>query len=295
MPVIRDLILRKKGAFPMQVGILTAPFQGESLDTVLQFARENGFDALEINATPGSSHLDPSTATAGQLAEIKSQAADSGVVISSLAAYMNTTAADPNERASVTTHLKKTIDAAQALGLGVVCCMAGMPVPGKSRMKTIEEDCAEVFPPLLDHAKSAGIKLAMENWTATNIMHLGHWERIFQVLPQENFGLNYDPSHLYWQGIDYMAAVDRFKDRIFHTHAKDTEVDEHRLRWYGNQEGGWWRYVIPGFGKIEWGEYIARLRRSGYNGVLSIEHEDDAVGREEGFLIGKNYLRNWIA
>jgi sugar phosphate isomerase/epimerase len=277
----------------MQVGILTAPFGDQALDHVIRFASENGFDALEIDATPGSRHLDPAAIAPEGLAEVKRRCADAGLTISSLAAYMNTTEADPERRAAVSDHLKKTVDAAHALGIDVVCCMAGMPVPGKSRMKTIEEDCTEVFPPLLEHAAQAGVKLAMENWTATNIMHLGHWERIFQVLPQENFGLNYDPSHLYWQGIDYMAAVDRFKDRIFHTHAKDTEVDEHRLRWYGNQEGGWWRYVIPGFGKIEWGEYIARLRRSGYNGVLSIEHEDGALGVEEGFILGKNYLRLW--
>jgi sugar phosphate isomerase/epimerase len=277
----------------MQVGILTAPFGNEDLDFVIAFAKDNGFDALEINATPGSRHLDPSTATAQQLSEIRRKVADAGLVISSLAAYMNTTDPDPKNRAAVADHLKKSVDAVHELGVDVVCCMAGMPVPGKNRMQTIEQDCAEVFPPILEHAKAAGVKLAMENWTATNIMHLGHWERIFQVLPQDNFGLNYDPSHLYWQGIDYLAAVDRFKDRIFHSHAKDTEVDEHRLRWYGNQEGGWWRYVIPGFGRINWGEYLARLRRSGYNGVLSIEHEDDALGREEGFILGKNYLRLW--
>jgi sugar phosphate isomerase/epimerase len=277
----------------MQIGILTAPFGNEDLDYVLKFAAENGFDALEINATPGSRHLDPSATTDAQLADIKRKASGAGILITSLAVYMNTTAADPNERKSVSDHLKKSVDAAHGLGIDVVCCMAGMPMPGKNRMQTIEQDCVEVFPPLLDHAKSAGVKLAMENWTATNIMHLGHWDRIFEVLPHENFGLNYDPSHLYWQGIDYLAAVDKFKDRIFHSHAKDTEVDEQRLRWYGNQEGGWWRYVIPGFGKINWGEYTARLRRVGYNGVLSIEHEDGALGREEGFILGKNYLRLW--
>lgn len=277
----------------MQIGILTAPFGGEDLDVVIRFAAEHGFDALEVDSTPGSRHIDPSKASGDELEAVKRRVADAGIRISGLAAYMNTTEADPGRRAAVSDHLKRTIDAAQALGVDVVCCMAGMPVPGKNRMKTIEEECVQVFPPLLDHAKAAGVKLAMENWTATNIMHLGHWERIFQVLPQENFGLNYDPSHLYWQGIDYLAALDRFKDRIFHTHAKDTEVDEHRLRWYGNQEGGWWRYVIPGFGKINWGEYIARLRRNGYNGVMSIEHEDGALGREEGFILGKNYLRLW--
>ncbi|MGC8804571.1 MAG: sugar phosphate isomerase/epimerase, partial [Candidatus Ratteibacteria bacterium] len=60
-------------------------------------------------------------------------------------------------------------------------------------------------------------------------------------------------------------------------------------------ENGWWRYVIPGFGVIRWGEYISRLRKAGYNGVLSIEHEDSAVGLEEGFIIGKKHLSQFIA
>jgi sugar phosphate isomerase/epimerase len=177
----------------------------------------------------------------------------------------------------------------------VVCTLAGLPPAGKDKMKVIEEDCAQVFPPLLDYAASKGVKIALENWYATNIQHLGHWHRLFEVVPNANFGLNFDPSHLMWQDIDYIEAVDKFANRIFHTHAKDTEVKTHIKRIVGNQGGGWWRYVIPGLGQIRWGEYIAALRRNGFNGVLSIEHEDDAVDSEEGFLIGKKYLEQFIA
>lgn len=275
----------------MQVGILTSPFGREDLDFVIRFASENGFDALEVSATPGSRHIDPQTLTEAEAGQIRKKVEEAKLVISGLAAYMNVTDPDPTKRENVLNHLRKTVDAAAMLGVGVVCTMAGMPLPGKSRMQTIEEECTKVFPPLLDYAERKGVKIALENWTATNIMHLGHWERLFELIPHPHFGLNFDPSHLLWQGIDYLAAVDRFKDRIFHTHAKDTEINEHRLRWYGNQEGGWWRYVIPGFGRIRWGEYIATLRRNGYNGVLSIEHEDSALGREEGFIKGLHYLR----
>ena len=118
---------------------------------------------------------------------------------------------------------------------------------------------------------------------------------IFEVVPQKNLGLNFDPSHLLWQDIDYIYAVEKFADRIFHTHGKDTEINDMRKRTVGNQGSGWWRYVIPGLGRVKWGEYIAALRRHGYNGVISIEHEDGAVEREEGFLIGKKYLEQFIA
>jgi len=100
-------------------------------------------------------------------------------------------------------------------------------------------------------------------------------------VPDDNFGLNFDPSHLVWQGIDYLQAVEVFAKRIFHTHAKDTEIVQHKLRWLGCLEGGWWRY------------YIARLRRNGYDGILSIEHEDSALGREEGFIKGLQHLRQF--
>lgn len=277
----------------MTVGLLTAPFGSEDLDFVLRFAAESHFDALEIATGPGSRHIDTASFTEAQAEQVKRRVADAGLTISSLALYNNVTAADPKERQANGDSIRRAVDIAAALGVDVVCTMAGFPVPGKDKMKTIEEDCAEVYPPLLEHAKSRGVKLAMENWFETNIQHLGHFQRIFEVIPHDNFGLNFDPSHLVHQGIDYLAAVDRFKDRIFHSHAKDTEIDEHHLRWYGNRSGGWWRYVIPGYGVINWGVYIARLRRNGYNGVLSIEHEDGALGREEGFIKGLNYLRTW--
>ena len=83
---------------------------------------------------------------------------------------------------------------------------------------------------------------------------------MWEIIPDKNFGLNLDPSHLVLQMIDYERVVREFKDRIFHTHAKDTEVKQHALRLIGNQSNGWWRYVIPGYGDINWGVYIARLR-----------------------------------
>lgn len=275
----------------MKIGLLTAPFGRESLETVVDFAASAGFDALEVAATPGSRHLDPAQFSEARAGEIKALLGEKRLEVSSLAAYMNVTAPDPAERQRVTDHLKKAVDAAAMVGTGVVCTMAGMPMPGKDRMRTIEEDVPGALGPVVEYAASRGIKIALENWTATNIQNLAHWDRIFQVLPAPNFGLNFDPSHLLWQQIDYIEAVYRFRDRIFHTHAKDTEVRAHDLRYYGNQSGGWWRYVIPGYGKVNWGEYVAALRNVGYNGVMSIEHEDGALGREEGFVKGLNYLR----
>ncbi len=211
--------------------------------------------------------------------------------ISALESFLNMT--DPEKRVDNSSKLISVIDAAALLGTDVVCAMEGSPVPGKDRMQTIEEDVPAVYVPILQHAEEKGIKIALENWVAGT----GYSRSFSQVLPNENFGLNFDPSHLLWQDIDYILAVDRFADRIFHVHAKDTEVIEHRLKYWGNQSSqspeGWWRCCIPGYGKIKWGQFIAALRRNGYNNVLSIEHEDSALGREEGFIKAIEYLRQF--
>jgi sugar phosphate isomerase/epimerase len=259
----------------MYVGILTGPFSGEPLEVVAAFAGQYGFGGLELATGPGSKHIDTNNFDEKAADAVKTLMEKRNLQISGLAAYTNVTDGDPERRKKNIQTVHNAIDAASLLD--------------------IEVDCAQVFPPLIEYAAEKNIKLAMENWTATNIQNLAHWERIFEVLPQPNFGLNFDPSHLHWQDIDYIEAVDRFGKRIFHSHGKDTEIKTHRKRIVGNQGSGWWRYVIPGLGQIRWGEYISALRRNGYNGVISIEHEDDALEREEGFLIGKKYLEQFLA
>ena len=278
----------------MYVGLLTAPFGKESMEEVVAFAAEAGFAALEVAARPGSKQIDPATVTPARIAAVRSLVEKKGLKISSLACYLNVVDPNPDERRKNLEHLRKGIDVAKALGTDVVCTLAGMPLPGKNKMQTIEQDLPGALGPIIQYAGGKGIKIAMENWFATNIRHLGHWRRVFEVLPAPNFGLNYDPSHLYWQQIDYLAAVEEVAPRIFHTHAKDCEIMAHKLRSLGVLEYGWWRYVIPGFGKIGWGEYIEHLRRVKFDGVLSIEHEDGAFGREEGFRKGLQHLQQFV-
>jgi len=275
----------------MQVGILTGPFRNETMDVVASFAVEAGADAVEIDVRPGCKHLCvdfDDAAAADAIARVRA----AGVVISSLACYMDISDGDEAARAANQAALTRTVEMASANAIEVVCCMAGRPAGALSREETITQIAAPFYREFAARAADLGVKLAMENWFATNIMHLDHWNQIFEEVPAANFGLNFDPSHLLWQGIDYLKAVEAFKERIFHVHAKDTEVLAHKLAWLGNQSGrGWWRYCIPGYGEINWGVFIARLRDNGYNGVLSIEHEDRAVGREEGFIQGIKYLK----
>jgi sugar phosphate isomerase/epimerase len=278
----------------MDIGLLTAPLGDKPLDYVVNFAKANGFQALEVASGPGSPHLDTAAITDQEAGRVRNMTARSGVRISSLAWYTNLLDPDAAKRQQASADMRRVIDAAAALAVEVVCAMAGMPMPGKSKMATIEQDLPGVLAPLAEYAGGKGIKIALENWYATNIQNLAHWQRVFEVVPAPNLGLNFDPSHLHWQGIDYLAAVDEFKDRIFHTHAKDVEIKQHLLRRLGNQADGWWRYCIPGYGEIDWGVYIARLQDAGYDGVLSIEHEDRAFGPEDGFIKGRRQLAQWV-
>jgi len=134
------------------------------------------------------------------------------------------------------------------------------------------------------------------------------WSALFNEVPAENFGLNFDPSHLYWLGIDYIQAVKYYSKKIFHAHAKDTEIiPEGKFRYgiFGRQidpqpwKSGWWRYRIPGLGEIDWQKFISTLQEYGYDYVLSIEHEDPVwEGTEEkvksGLQMGLKHLRQFI-
>lgn len=267
----------------MQVGFLTACMGKRPFEECVAFAGEAGFDALEVHM----GHL-PAERAVGEASKVQDLFAEHGVALSGIAAYGNWLAGDRQAHVAM---MKQYVDGCVALGIDVLCALAGMPAEGKSKEQTIAEDVKEVFTPIAQYAADHGVKLAFENWFATNIQHFGHWDALLEALPFDNVGFNYDPSHLLWQGIDYLAGVDRYAERIFHTHAKDTEVREDLLAQVGNQARGWWRYVIPGFGSIDWGRYVARLRRAGYDGVLSIEHEDGTFSPEEGLEKGLAHLR----
>lgn len=286
--------ITRQGVAVVFVGLLTAPFRGKSLKDIVRFADEHAFGGLEVVTGVGSGHIDAAQVLKDKGRSIKRLLKGTGVHITALARYGNPLEADPQKRDAFLSELRAVIDAAEVLEVPVVCTLAGFPLPGKTKMQTIEQDVPSVFAPLCEYAQKRGVKIALENWFATNLQGLHHFERLFEVVPHENLGLNFDPSHLVHQDIDYIAAVERFASRIFHTHAKDTQIYEHKRRWLGNYESGWWRYVIPGYGVIDWGRYIGTLRRIGYDGVLSIEHEDAAFPVEAGFLRGKAYLSQFV-
>jgi len=276
----------------MHAGILTAPIKRRPLTQIIPWAASIGARALEVDVAGDSAF--PVTADAATVEAVRQSLDAHGVRISSLACYVRLLGGTAEQDAHARSQVLQAIDLAAQLGVGVVCTIGGFPVAGKSKLQTIAEDAPAAFRPILDRAGERGIKIALENWFATNMQHLDHWQAMFSAVPDAHFGLNFDPSHLAWPGIDYIGAVSEFRDRIFHVHAKDVLVDEARLGRVGSIGEGWWRYTLPGYGRLRWGEFITALRDIGYDDVLSVEHEDRAFGADEGFLRAVRYLNSLV-
>ncbi len=273
----------------MEVGMLTAPFEGESLEYVLDFAEAAAIPCLEVPAHPGASQIDSAAIGARQARQTRDALDKRCLRITSLG-YYTADLTLPGKRGSAQAAARKVINAAALLGVDTVCMLAGWPVKGKTKIETIREVLPGLWKPILAHARKKGVRIAIENYFDTCLQGIDTFEELFKAIPDAHFGLNYDPSHLVHQECDHLAPVTLFRDRIFHTHAKDTLIDRARRAHTGILAPGWWRYVLPGFGQIHWGEYISHLRQNGYDGVLSIEHEDSGHTPEEGFIRAAQHL-----
>lgn len=308
----------------MYLGFLTGCLGNIPLKEMAKWASLNGFKSLEVSCWPKQNDrdysgcdIDVANLTQDQAEEIKTYFKEFGLTISSLAYYDNNLDGDPIRRAFVNNHLKKCIDAAVMLDVPMVGTFTGRNI-----YKNLEENFDEfevVFNDILSYAESKNIKIIIENcdmkgWqipglpgTISYTPEL--WEEMFKRVPSKNFGLNYDPSHLVHQLMDYMKPVEKFKDRIFHVHAKDAEVFPERLKKYGvnnraiygdsDDNYGYWRYRMPGLGQVDWEKLLKLLKDCGYEGVISIEHEDPVYeGSEEkikeGLKIGAEYLKKFI-
>lgn len=276
------------GKKDIRVGMMTAPLSGMPLEQALDIAKKCGVAALEVMSGPDSKLLDPMNFSQADADRIKQQLAERSLEISSLANYANSAEAGKTEEIQAVA--KKMIDAAAMLGVPTICMITGLPRAGMNRIQMLKQVVPTVFRPILDHAKEKGVQVAVENWFETCLQGIDTFDCLLESIPDEHFGLNYDPSHLVHQDLDIIIPVDRYSKRIFHTHAKDCLMDMQRRRYVGILGEGWWRYAIPGYGNIQWGEYIGHLRDVGYHGVLSIEHEDDTFNPEDGFRHGASYL-----
>jgi len=301
----------------VKLGLLTAAFPDLTLEEVARWAHESGFDALEIACWPysggegrryaGVSHVDVEDFDPKAVRRLLSRF---NLEISSLAYYPNNLDPDAEAREAANGHLRRVIEAAQRLDVEVVGTFVG-----RDQSRSVDEnleDFRRVWPPLVRFARERSVKVAIENcpmifsadeWPGGRNLAYSPalWRRMFELIPDENFGLNFDPSHLVWQFIDYTRAVREFGPRIFHVHAKDMEVDRDGLYDQGVMSlgVGWQVPRLPGLGEVRWDRFLSALYAAGYDWVVSIEHEDrrfegelDLVQR--GFLLARDVLRPLI-
>lgn len=304
----------------MKFGLLTSILEGTTFEEAVDFAAENGLECLEVACWPnaggakrryaGVCHIDAEALTPEKAAYYRDYSAKKGVAISALGYYPNTLDPDLEKRKTYIDHLYALIDASVLIGCNMVTTFLGRVTD-----KTVEENLEivkEVWPPILEYAQKKGVRIAIENcpmwftkdeWPGgQNLMTSpANWRKVFEILPYDNFGINYDPSHFVWQQIDYIKPIYEFKDKIFHVHYKDIKLFRDKLADVGVMAYPleYMSPKIPGLGDIDWGKYVSALTDIGYDGYSVIEIEDKAF---EGSLDdakravkqAAKYLRNFV-
>ncbi len=304
-----------KGETSMKLGFVSAILDQSNFEEMIDIASAFGFACVEVACWPtgkaerryaGVSHIDVNNLTDDKISYIKEYCLKKGVEMSSLAYYPNTMDGDLEKRKAVIEHLKRLIIASSKLGIGMVTTFIG-----RDQTKTVEENLEmvkEVWPSILEHAQEYNVKIAIENcpmlfgtdqWPGgQNLMTTpAIWKKVFEILPYDNFGLNYDPSHLVWQMIDYVDPLYEFKDKIFHVHYKDIKVYEDKLNQCGIMAYPleFMSPKLPGLGDVDWRKFVSSLIDIGYDGFTCIEVEDKAYeGTQEKVLdslkISKRYM-----
>ena len=303
----------------MKLGFVTAIVPDLSFEQVLATAAEIGYDCVEVMCWPvgkatrryaGVTHLDAAALDERKLAEISELTEKYGVEISGLGYYPNALSADMEEAAKASEHIRTVITAASRLGLDRMNTFIG-----RDPAKNVDDNWPrflETWKPIIAHAESVGVKVGIENcpmlFTADewpggkNLAHSpAIWRRMFEDIPSDHFGLNYDPSHMIFQQMDYLRPMREFADRIFHVHAKDVRVDEPQLNDVGILAfpNLYHTPKLPGMGGVDWGKFFSTLTCTGYRGAVCVEVEDRAY---EGSLEtckaalkqSHTFLRNYI-
>lgn len=286
----------------MKIGFITACLPGMSLEQIAGWASASGYEALEVAAWPSlgnrpfvATHLAVESFTQADVDRVRALLERHKLLISSIAYYDNNLHPDPEERAAVHAHVRRCIDAAAALGVPTVGTFIGRD-PTRRVTENLQE-AERIFRPLVEYAGERSVKIIIENCVMEGWHPDGYpgnlayspelWEWMFDL----GLYLNYDPSHLLWLGIDPIAALRPYVHRIPHAQAKDIELFPDRRNRYGffgktlsrqsPWDTGWWRYRVPGLGEVDWRRIVDVLYEGGFQGVLSVEHEDPVWGGTE--------------
>lgn len=303
----------------MKLGIVTAIYDGFSFEEMIDDAAKNGLTCVEVACWPqgkaerryaGVSHIDVDNTSKEYTDYILNYCKERNIEISSLAFYPNTMDGNSEKRNASIEHLKKVINMSALLGVNMVTTFIG-----RDQTKTVEENLEifkEVWPPIIKLAEEKGVKVAIENcpmlfgadqWPGGQNLFTtpALWRKMFSIIPSDNFGINYDPSHFIWQQIDYIKPLYEFKDKIFHVHCKDIKLYPDKLNDVGVMAYPleYMSPKLPGLGDVDWGKYISALTDIGYDSFVCIEVEDKAFESSkekilDSIALSTRYLRNFV-
>jgi sugar phosphate isomerase/epimerase len=309
----------------VKLGVFDPVFGKLELEPMLDRVRELGLDAVEIGAGnyPGDRHCKPRELLADHDARERFARAFEarGLLISALSCHGNPIHPDRNRATVDDGVFRDTVRLAGELGIGVVNLFSGCPGDGPDASQPNWVTCA--WPPEFSDivawqwesvvlpywrdaaafAKERGVRLGFEMHPGFVVYNPKTLLRLREEVG-EVIGANLDPSHLFWQGIDPIAAIRDLGEAIFHVHAKDTALDAYNVARNGVLDlepydavakRSWvFRSVGDGHDALFWKRFVSELRVAGYDHVLSIEHEDSLASTDEGLARAIGTLKQAI-
>jgi len=304
----------------IKLGFVSAILADQTFEEVISFAAQTGYSCVEIMCWPvgkaerryaGVTHIDVADLSKKKIDEIHNTLEQKGVTISGLGYYPNPLEADKKNAGLYVTHIKKVIDAAGRLGLKNVNTFIG-----RDHLSSVEDNFKrfrKVWPGIVKYAEKRGVKIGIENcpmfftndeWPGGKNLASSPaiWRRMFEEIPSDNFGLNYDPSHLVWQFMDYIRPIYEFKERIFHVHIKDAKLMREKLNDVGILATplSFHSPKLPGLGDVDWGKFFSALTDIGYDGAACVEVEDRSYEgslqmRKRSLIQSREYLKQFLA
>ena len=304
----------------MKIGMVTDSLGNLSLDAVLDAAAKLQLGAVEFAtgnwSTAPHIDIDALLASAKGRDAFVGKVRERGLTISALTCNGNSL--HPVSGPAHDAVIRKTIELAPQIGVDRIILMSGCPGAKGDKhpnwitvawppetTEILEWQWNEVIIPywrnLVGFASSKGIRhLCVELHGGQNVYNVETFFRLRKAAGK-TVGVNFDPSHLLWMGADPIAAIEALGDAIFHVHAKDTRIDRRLARLNsrietkpsGRAAERPWNYVTLGYGEGEdfWRAFCLALRRAGYDGVLSIEHEDMMLSPMEGMRKSVDLLK----
>ena len=309
----------------MKIGVFTVLLGDTPFEEALDYLVDLGVEAVEIGtgAYPGNAHCDPAALLRSerQLNAFRDAVQRRGLIISALSCHGNPL--HPQGRIAKNDHdtFVRTLELARRLDVSTVVTFSGCPGgdPKATQPNWIVSPWPPEFSQMLEWqwkervkpywketarlCRSAGIRVAIEMHPNFVVYNPETMLRLRDIAPRV-IGCNFDPSHMFWQGVDVVTAIRTLGDAIFHVHAKDCRIDRANVMKNGvldakkytrELERSWiFRTVGYGNGTLVWNDIVSNLRLVGYDHVLSIEHEDSVMSGPEGLKKAIEFLKGVV-